>query len=495
MSAEATGSCAGSPRSDVEGEPAQRRVLCPGCSRPQRVCICDALPPCPLQVSTPVVLWQHPSEAKRPLQTGSILRLSLSSESFDIVTGRSFGCLSRSPLWQRIHAEGRVPLLLYPAPGAPTLQEVLATAAAGSRWALVAVDGTWKEAREMMHRGERDRAIAATPVTLGGDAAMASGVFAVRKPPAQGCLSTLEAVARALDALEPLAPQGEAPLSHALLRPMLRVVELQHALQRRTTHRPDRPGYRPHLAEEVAGALRSLGVADDDPRAASRQQDDERIEAALSEVGRTQDLYRWARDRGLYCTRAQLRGWLAEGAPLVIVDCRDEDAVGGMIRTALHLPDGSFGVASVRTVLEAARQRASARPAASSIQQPVRIVFHCMESVRRGPRCAKRLACALDALAADVGSADLPGTALHVLEGGFDQWVRRFWDDAQLVEGYDDEYYGYALMGGTQLAFDREREASDEEGDSDQMAPAHPLYHRPADQPATPWSAGGAELT
>ena len=37
--------------------------------------------------------------------------------------------------------------------------------------------------------------------------------------------------------------------------------------------------------------------------------------------------------------------------------------------------------------------------------------------------------------------------------------MRRFWDDAQLVEGYDDEYYGYALMGGTQLAFDREREA------------------------------------
>ena len=74
----------------------------------------------------------------------------------------------------------------------------------------------------MMHRGERDRAIAATPVTLGGDAAAASGVFAVRKPPAQGCLSTLEAVARALDALEPPPPQGEAPLSHALLRPMLR---------------------------------------------------------------------------------------------------------------------------------------------------------------------------------------------------------------------------------------------------------------------------------
>ena len=37
-----------------------------------------------------------------------------------------------------------------------------------------------------------------------GEAA-ASGVFAIRKPPAEGCLSTLEAVARALDELQRLA--------------------------------------------------------------------------------------------------------------------------------------------------------------------------------------------------------------------------------------------------------------------------------------------------
>ena len=247
---------------EVDDEP-QCRARCARCVRPQRVCICDALPAHPLSVSTPIVLWQHPLEAKRALQTGSILRLSLAEENFEIVCGRSFGCLSRSPLWQRIQAEGRVPLLLYPRPGAASLQEVLAAADPHTRFALLAVDGTWREAREMVRLGEKQgaMAIAVTPVTLG--AAAASGVFAIRKPPAEGCLSTLEAVAQALDALEPPAA-GQPPLSSALLRPMLRVVELQASLQRRQTHRPDMPRYRPHLAEEVASAMRRLQVDGDD---------------------------------------------------------------------------------------------------------------------------------------------------------------------------------------------------------------------------------------
>ena len=242
---------------DDEQDAPQRRALCTACARPARVCICDALPARPLPVSTPIVLWQHPSEAKRPLQTGSILRLSLAADSFDIVCGRSFSCLSRSPLWERVQAEGRVPLLLYPAPGAASLREVLAAAEPGARFALVAVDGTWKEAREMIRK---QGAIAATPVTLGE--AAASGVFAIRKPPAEGCLSTLEAVARALDELEPPPAAGLPPLSSALLRPMLRVVEIQASLQKRQVHRPGRPGYRPQLAEEVAGAMQSLQLVD-----------------------------------------------------------------------------------------------------------------------------------------------------------------------------------------------------------------------------------------
>jgi len=80
----------------------------------------------------------------------------------------------------------------------------------------------------------------------------------VRKPPARGCLSTLEAVGRALDCLD-TPPQCDKPLlSHALLRPMLRVVELQHELSSRVVHRPERPGYRPQLWEEVASAASSL---------------------------------------------------------------------------------------------------------------------------------------------------------------------------------------------------------------------------------------------
>ena len=70
------------------------------------------------------------------------------------------------------------------------------------------------------------------------------------------------------------------------------------------------------------------------------------------------------------------------------------------------------------------------------------ICFHCMESARRGPRCAKRLVEGMRALR-DVGYAPQP-VKVAVLEGGFDQWVRRHWRDPARVEGYDDAYWGYA---------------------------------------------------
>ena len=40
----------------------------------------------------------------------------------------------------------------------------------------------------------------------------------------------------------------------------------------------------------------------------------------------------------------------------------------------------------------------------------------------------------------------VPNVRVAVLRGGFDQWVRRFWKNATLVQGYDDEYWGYAEL-------------------------------------------------
>merc|ERR1719499_395074 len=97
-----------------------------------------------------------------------------------------------------------------------------------------------------------------------------------------------------------------------------------------------------------------------------------------------------------------------------------------------------------------------------------------MESARRGPRCARRLLTTLEALP----PRQVPPIHVHVLEGGFDQWVRRFWQEGDLrIQGFDDDYWGFAMP------------SADAVSD-----PAHILYERPADQPETPWSKAGASI-
>ena len=219
----------------------RRRPICAGCDRPQRVCVCDALPRPPLALDTPVIIWQHPNEAKRRVATASLLALCLSDDSREIARGRSFNAVTECALWRRcVLGEGRVPLLLWPEPGAEHIGDVPNE----SRFVLIVVDGTWKEAAEM-----RKRAGAACLTVHVGDGV--TGLFAARKPPADGCLSSIEAAAVALDLLE---PSGAGVLA-ALRRPMLRVVEMQAALAKRVVHRPERPGYRPNLEEEVREAL------------------------------------------------------------------------------------------------------------------------------------------------------------------------------------------------------------------------------------------------
>ncbi len=221
----------------------RRRPICAGCDRPLRVCVCDALPRPPLALDTPVIIWQHPNEAKRRVATASLLALCLSDDSREIARGRSFNAVTECALWRRcVLGEGRVPLLLWPEPGAEHIGDVPKE----SRFVLIVIiDGTWKEAAEM-----RKRAGAACLTVHVGDGV--TGLFAERKPPADGCLSSIEAAAVALDLLEPL---GAGEVLAALRRPMLRVVEMQAALAKRVVHRPERPGYRPNLEEEVREAL------------------------------------------------------------------------------------------------------------------------------------------------------------------------------------------------------------------------------------------------
>lgn len=133
---------------------------------------------------------------------------------------------------------------------------------------LLAIDGTWDEARQLFNdvRQASDGAGPSDgPLTLDLSGIAAQGVFAsCRRPAGDGCLSTLEAVAHALDLLEPPPAAGAAPVSTALLRPLLRMAVMHTELQRAKgsgVHRAERPGYRPNLEGDLAAAAAALGVA------------------------------------------------------------------------------------------------------------------------------------------------------------------------------------------------------------------------------------------
>ena len=79
---------------EEEEAPTAKRTHCARCGRPTNVCICDALPSEPLQLQTPVLLWQHPAEGKRRLATGSILKCCLAPDSFDVAVACEGGLVS-----------------------------------------------------------------------------------------------------------------------------------------------------------------------------------------------------------------------------------------------------------------------------------------------------------------------------------------------------------------------------------------------------------------
>jgi len=179
-----------------------------------------------------------------------------------------------------------------------------------------------------------------------------------------------------------------------------------------------------------------------------------------------EDPYYWARDAGLYIDQDCLAALLDrhDGQTLVI-DVRDDDNKGGAIFGAVHFPDSSFDVAAVA-------QFAGAKST---------VVFHCMESARRGPRCARRLHdywSAADRPGDAARPACSPRPRICVLQGGADLWIRRFWKDASRVMDFDPDYWGF--------------------GDTDDTATesinGHVLYTRPADQPATTWSTAGTTV-
>ncbi|KAK7336549.1 hypothetical protein VNO77_17093 [Canavalia gladiata] len=204
----------------------QRRSICSNCERPNPVCLCHALPLLPIPTTTQLLILHHPHEARHKLSTTPILTKSLLHAT--AVTAR------------RLHPS-LSPLLHHPPPALylfPSTPSSPATNISDLRYSeltrdgkrgflLIAFDATWKHAREMVKASEEFLSTFATRVCLEVDENVGGGSIydselILRKEPFAGCVTTMEAVARALCVLEPNGIQIEERLI-GILREMVRL--------------------------------------------------------------------------------------------------------------------------------------------------------------------------------------------------------------------------------------------------------------------------------
>jgi DTW domain-containing protein YfiP len=198
------------------------RQTCRRCLRPESFCVCEGLGP--IASSVRVVLLQHPREARLAICSAWLTRVAL--ENAELHRGVRFEDEPR--VRALLAAPGTA--LLFPGAGATPVEE----AAAAPPRALVVVDGTWLQAERML---AANPALAALPrVALSGHQ---SGYGELRREPAEGHLSTIEAVAHALGALE-RDPARFAPMVAAFRRMVALQLEAARGPRRSPRHRPAR---------------------------------------------------------------------------------------------------------------------------------------------------------------------------------------------------------------------------------------------------------------
>ncbi|MCG7200583.1 DTW domain-containing protein [Marinobacter pelagius] len=155
--------------------------MCEQCGQHPRICVCDVCRPVPN--STPITIVQHPREAGHSKGTVRLLRQTLTNLSVQVAE-----CLPPEALPQAGAA------LLFPGPDS---QPVTSRNAAEIRHWIV-LDGTWRKASRLLHLNPE---LAGLPAYHFADPP--PGRYRIRRRPAEGQLSTAEAVRHLLMIVEP----------------------------------------------------------------------------------------------------------------------------------------------------------------------------------------------------------------------------------------------------------------------------------------------------
>jgi len=153
------------------------------------------------------LILQHPDETQHALNTARLAALGLVNS--ELLVGEQFEGLEAR--W-----EGYTPWLLFPDAQAESLEHIKAKAGHSGKTMLVIPDGTWRKARKLLYLNPCVAALPRVSLPTG-----LSSRYRLRKAPAAGAVSTIEAIVAALNILE--TPKR----FDALLAPFERLIERQ----------------------------------------------------------------------------------------------------------------------------------------------------------------------------------------------------------------------------------------------------------------------------
>jgi DTW domain-containing protein YfiP len=188
-----------------------KRAMCAACLRAQSACICRWVRP--LSSRADLLILQHPLEVRNAKNSARLLHLCLPGSRLEV--GETF-----PDLHALLYADGRVPVLLYPATGEPAPALDADLMAQPGRLRLVVVDATWRKSRKMLYVNPELQRL---PRLALHD--VPASAYRIRKAHAAHQLSTLEAAALALAQLE-----GDAAPYRPLLQAFDGFVQQQAAL-------------------------------------------------------------------------------------------------------------------------------------------------------------------------------------------------------------------------------------------------------------------------
>lgn len=199
------------------------RPTCRDCDRPLVVCFCDRITVLPTR--TRILLLQHPREQHMPIGTAPMAHRALPNSKLRV--GLDF---AQDPEVLAALADPSATYVLFPGSAALPVEQL----PRDRPITLVVMDGTWWQAKKLL---KLNPAIAALPRVAFHP--QRPSAYVIRREPAPFCVSTIEALAEVLQALEPDGDRFERLLDpfHAMVERQQRFQAEVHASRHRATRR------------------------------------------------------------------------------------------------------------------------------------------------------------------------------------------------------------------------------------------------------------------